>query len=108
MRAIARNGGAGMGSAPVLTAADGALVPREIRGFGGTSSASQALSCSSARSCCRALCSPVSPWTAVNSEDWGTHGAGAGGGNGPAARWWEMAAEEATAEVEAEAEARAD
>ena len=107
MRAIARNGGAGMGSAPVLTAADGALVPREIRGFGGTSSASNP-SPVLPPAAAAAPCSPLPPWTAVNSEDWGTHGAGAGGGNGPAARWWEMAAEEATAEVEAEAEARAD
>ena len=50
MQALDRLGVGGMGSAPMLAVADGAMLPREIRGFG------------------------------VNSEDWGTHGNGAGGG----------------------------
>lgn len=63
-RALERQGPSGMGSAPVLTLADGEMLPREVRGFG------------------------------VNSEDWGTHGNGAGGGTGPAAKWWEIAKQE--------------
>jgi hypothetical protein len=66
-----------MGSAPVLSVAEGAMVPREIRGFG------------------------------LNSQDWGTHGNGAGGGTGPAANWWEIAKLDAVEAAEAEVAAEA-
>ena len=76
-RALARQGPRAMGSAPVLSVAEGAMVPREIRGFG------------------------------LNSQDWGTHGNGAGGGTGPAANWWEIAKLDAVEAAEAEVAAEA-
>jgi predicted dehydrogenase len=61
-------------AAPFLSLADGEMLPREIRGFG------------------------------VNSEDWGTHGNGAGGGVGPASEWWQIAKKDAEVAAAAEEE----
>lgn len=49
MRALDRLGLEGMGSAPVLSVADGAMLPREIRGFGVNSEGKQLPVCGSVR-----------------------------------------------------------